>query len=53
MNNNKSLTLALEYLQNEPKRHFGDLDSILFNVDKDTLILRQLKNILDRDSHFF
>lgn len=53
MNNNKSLTLALEYLQNEPKRHFGDLDSILFNVDKDTLILRQLKTILDRDSHFF
>ncbi|MFX0088143.1 MAG: hypothetical protein ACFFAU_20990, partial [Candidatus Hodarchaeota archaeon] len=53
MNSNKFLKLALEYLQNEPKRHFGDLDSLIFSVARDSLLIKHIREIINRDSHFF
>ena len=53
MNDTEFITHAMEYLQNEPKRHFGDLDNLTFNTTSDSVIIKQLKEILDRDSHFF
>jgi tetratricopeptide (TPR) repeat protein len=53
MNSNKFLKLALEYLQNEPKRHFGDLDRLISSVARDSLLRKQIREIIDRDTHFF
>ncbi|MHA2305487.1 MAG: hypothetical protein ACXACU_08850, partial [Candidatus Hodarchaeales archaeon] len=53
MNSNEFITQAMEYLKNEPKRHFGDLDRISSSTTSDSDIIKQLQRLLDRDSHFY